>query len=157
MVVADECHALAALSLGKRPGSSFKVGRWVLAFQNNLLPACLPYKSSLYLQDKSSSFLHNVGTCLSNYITSSSRSQTVFTVTTTVTSDHAKCLQQAGFSVVTVADHFQVNIMQGFRCILILKYSTVLLDWNLSVVLLFQTASSLPDHSYPVAWLEGQN
>jgi len=42
--------------------------------------------------------------------------------------------------------------MQGFGCILTLKYSTVLLDGLTS-----QTVSSLPNHSYPAAWLEGQN
>lgn len=47
--------------------------------------------------------------------------------------------------------------MQGVRCILTLKYSTVLLDWNLSVVLVSQTVSSLSNRSYPAAWLEGQN
>jgi len=47
--------------------------------------------------------------------------------------------------------------MQCFRSILTLKYSTVLLDWNLKVVLMSQTATSLANHSYPGAWLEGQN
>jgi len=47
--------------------------------------------------------------------------------------------------------------MQGFECMLTLKYSTLLLDWKLSVVLTSQTVSSLPNNSYPAAWLEGQN
>ena len=51
-----------------------------------------------------------------------------------------------------MADRFQVHIIQGFGCILTLKYSTVLLDGLTS-----QTASSLPNHSYPAAWVEAQN